>query len=463
MAGYALPQFQFPGNATLDFSPITQGLNVLGKTWEHNRKTDQFKNALAQAQGVVDPRLMALAEAQGYEHGPNALMQAYAQQEQRKMQAAAQAEAVRQHNSTIALQQQQLRLAQQAEARNAARNPYEIDQLKANAEAARSAANTADVKSRFIQNMPGFGAPSVPPPSNGAIPLPKAPPGAAPLGMPGEPSPLPVSPMRFGGATPSDPAMPQSPAAAGQISPAEAERLAIGTGVLGMAPASKVYGDIAERGRAEATEFSKETGKKWADRAEKIYEGANIASQRLNTIEMMESIVTDPNVYQGIGGERVLQLKSAAASLGLKVDGVGPGQLMQSISNQMALSLRNPSGGEGMPGALSDQDREFLKQSIPGLVNRPEGNTRILEYMRRVEIRKIEMSRLAEAYVQRNGKLDSGFAGVAREFAASNPLFPEARDLSKAQMPVMRSPADAAKLPKGTKFRLPDGTIRERL
>lgn len=85
MAGYALPQFQFPGNATLDFSPITQGLNVLGQTWTHNRKTDQFKNALAQAQGVVDPRLMALAEAQGYEQGPNALMQAYAQQEQRAL------------------------------------------------------------------------------------------------------------------------------------------------------------------------------------------------------------------------------------------------------------------------------------------------------------------------------------------------------------------------------------------
>lgn len=111
MAGYQLPQFQYPTNATLDFSPITQGLNVLGKTWEHNRKTDNFKNALAQAQGVVDPRLMALAEAQGYEQGPNALMQAYAQQEQRALMQ-------RHHDAQIAqskasLAHQQATLAEQ--------------------------------------------------------------------------------------------------------------------------------------------------------------------------------------------------------------------------------------------------------------------------------------------------------------------------------------------------------------
>ena len=191
MAGYQLPQFQYPTNATLDFSPITQGLNVLGKTWEHNRKTDDW-NALFQGKKIgdtineggwettaygpspvsqmgINPALANIARTMGYEQGPNALMQAYAQQEQRKMQAAAQAEAIRQHNSTIALQQQQLTLAKQAEGRNAQRMPYELDQLKAQSESARAAANKQAAIARIL------GETDVPDPNtlpNAAPPLP---------------------------------------------------------------------------------------------------------------------------------------------------------------------------------------------------------------------------------------------------------------------------------------------------
>lgn len=134
-----MPQYEAPRNA-LDFTPLNQGIAAVGDMWKDNRKKDQFANALAQAQGIVDPRLMGMAETLGPEHGPNALFQAYNAEQQRKMTAQQMAETRRMHDQTLALQQQ-------VENRNAALLPYQIASARAGA---ATAGIDAQIKQREL-------------------------------------------------------------------------------------------------------------------------------------------------------------------------------------------------------------------------------------------------------------------------------------------------------------------------
>lgn len=120
----------------------------------------------------------------------------------------------------------------------------------------------------------------------------------------------------------------------------------------------------------------------------------------------------------------VMQIGAIADSFGLKIDRhLGPEQAAEALSNELALKLRDPSGGAGMPGALSDQDRIYLKSMTPGLAKTPEGNALIIETGRKLAQRKMEIAQVAQEYYEKHGKLDVGLYKEVREFAKSHPLF----------------------------------------
>jgi hypothetical protein len=89
----------------------------------------------------------------------------------------------------------------------------------------------------------------------------------------------------------------------------------------------------------------------------------------------------------------------------------------------MALQLRNPSGGAGMPGALSDRDVQFLRAMVPGLAKTPEGNKLIIETARKLSQREIQVAQLARDYRKKKGQLDEGFYDQLKVFSDANPLF----------------------------------------
>ena len=134
-------------------------------------------------------------------------------------------------------------------------------------------------------------------------------------------------------------------------------------------------------------------------------------------------------------------IKATAKSLGIDLtalgvaDDVAPAQAARALSNQIALELRNPAGGAGMPGALSDKDREFLLQSIPGLENDPQAVSKMIEYRVKLAKREQEVAKKARAYRKKNGKFDEGFFDELSEWSAKNPLFPEAG--KDVQMPTL--------------------------
>ena len=107
------------------------------------------------------------------------------------------------------------------------------------------------------------------------------------------------------------------------------------------------------------------------------------------------------------------------------MEGSANTEAFRSLVNQFALELRNPHAGAGMPGALSDRDLAFLKESAPSLSRTQEGNLKLIDYMGRVQNRVLEVQKMAQEYKAQHGRLDDGWKRQLREYVTSNPLFKE--------------------------------------
>lgn len=159
-------------------------------------------------------------------------------------------------------------------------------------------------------------------------------------------------------------------------------------------------------------------GKQFAD----IQSAGASATNKINKVErlnvLLEGVQTGKLTPLGV------DVASTASSLGFKIDPkLGNKQAADALSKEMALELRNPSGGAGMPGALSNSDREFLMSITPGLTADPEARKLISESMVKLAKRDQEVAKLARDYRKRKGNLDEGFYDELAKFSDANPLF----------------------------------------
>ncbi len=172
---------------------------------------------------------------------------------------------------------------------------------------------------------------------------------------------------------------------------------------------------------AQEKEYDKARGKALAEQFGELQAGARKGFNEVATLNRMDQLLKQ--VSTGTLTPAMTTVKAIGDALGFKVEGVGPAQALDSLSNQMALQLRSTGEGGGMPGALSDKDRQFLVAMTPGLSKTPEGNNLIIETMRRLAQRKIEVARFAQEYESKHGRLDSGFELAIGEYVNSRPLF----------------------------------------
>lgn len=170
-------------------------------------------------------------------------------------------------------------------------------------------------------------------------------------------------------------------------------------------------------------EFSKKMGAHLAEAYSGILKSSRAAQGELGTLDRMEQALSNPAVYQGTAAEAVNGIKRMAESIGFDMEGVSDAEVIQSLGNKMALALRNPDSGMGMPGAMSDKDREFLVSSVPGLSKTPEGNLKLIGYMRKVAERKIMIAKMARAYRKDNSVLNEGFYDELESYSEANPMF----------------------------------------
>lgn len=164
-------------------------------------------------------------------------------------------------------------------------------------------------------------------------------------------------------------------------------------------------------------------GKGFGESFNEFMGDAKKARSELGTITRMSSLLR--NTPTGKLTPILTDLAGYAESLGLKVDPkLGEKEVIRSLSSQMALSARSTGEGAGMPGAMSDADRNFLVKMVPGLANSPRANEILLETMRRIAQRRIETARLAARYRQERGTFNSGdFLSYAEDYFKDKNMF----------------------------------------
>jgi len=136
-------------------------------------------------------------------------------------------------------------------------------------------------------------------------------------------------------------------------------------------------------------------------------------------------------------------IAAVADSFGITLDKrLGAKQAAEALTNEIALTLRNPAGGAGMPGALSDADREYLKSMTPGIGKTPEGNRLIIETAIKLAQRDQDVARMARAYRKKHGHMSEDFFDELDEWSRANPLFPKKQTAAPAS--VSAPPAAAA-------------------
>lgn len=202
-------------------------------------------------------------------------------------------------------------------------------------------------------------------------------------------------------------------------------------------------------------EFGKGLGKYQATQYTDILKAGDqtlFDDEKLNRLDQLLTNV-ETGKFKGTTTEIKKAAKSAGIdleSLGIK-DDVAPVEAARALSNEMALQLRSPAGGAGMPGAMSDSDRVFLTSMVPGIETTPEGRKLMVQTQKQLNQRKREIAKMARDYKTKNGGIDEGFDQQLNDYAQKNPMFHAVTD-----------DASFAQVPKGAYFLAPDGTVRQK-
>lgn len=184
----------------------------------------------------------------------------------------------------------------------------------------------------------------------------------------------------------------------------------------------------------QETEEAKSVGKFFGDAYATVQNAGFSAQSKVNRYNRLGQLLDGVNTGKFAGAG--LEVAKAANTLGFNIDpNMANKEAAQALSGEIALELRNPSGGAGMPGAMSDADRQFLVNMVPGLATTPDGRKLMLETGQKLAKRDMEVARIAREYRKRNGTIDEGFYDELSRYSESNPLFQQA---APAQTPGAR-------------------------
>lgn len=160
-----------------------------------------------------------------------------------------------------------------------------------------------------------------------------------------------------------------------------------------------------------------------------LQENSIKARNGLAQVNRLDNLLDEMNT--GKFTESTQNIKQIAKSIGIDLEGMGikddtaQAQAASALSKQLALALRDPSQGGGMPGAMSDADRQYLTKMTPSMENTPEGRKLMIEYAKRMYQRSIDTAKIANEYSRTPSfRTDpNGLYAKLQEFADANPLF----------------------------------------
>ena len=183
-------------------------------------------------------------------------------------------------------------------------------------------------------------------------------------------------------------------------------------------------------------EESKTVGKFFGESYADVQKAGMSAQGKVNRISRLSQLLdgVDTGKFAPLG----VEVAKGAKALGLNIDDkLSNKEAAIALSSEIALELRNPAGGAGMPGAMSDADRNFLSGMVPDIEKTPEGRKLIVETSRKMAQRDIAVAKMAREYRAKHGSINEGFYNELAAYADANPLFQSAAPVD------IRSKADA--------------------
>lgn len=157
---------------------------------------------------------------------------------------------------------------------------------------------------------------------------------------------------------------------------------------------------IAGAGEKKATE---KFGTGVGERADKRLTEAFGAKRMNNQLDRV-ALAISRGATTGLGQETILDIRNLAQTLGVQAGPeVKEQELIRTISNEMALRLRNPESGLGLTGNTSNKDLQFLKDSVVGLGRTPQGNVLIVEMLKKFNDIKVGLADEQARIVEKNG------------------------------------------------------------
>lgn len=172
----------------------------------------------------------------------------------------------------------------------------------------------------------------------------------------------------------------------------------------------KDYGLLKEIDLVKKTfevKTSEDIVKKIGERAERLSSSA----QRQSSFNQMSRLL-DTGLKTGSLAGLSKSFKGVLSSvLGVEIEGLAEAEALEAISNKLALEVRNPASGMGLPGATSNRDLDFLIASIPGLRKSVKGNRLMIALAKEQHKMRQALDREQARIIKENG----GFAPLDLE------------------------------------------------
>jgi hypothetical protein len=186
-------------------------------------------------------------------------------------------------------------------------------------------------------------------------------------------------------------------------------------------------------------------GKELVDQRKKYQQDAVNAVSNNKDLDALSGALANPNVPQGPWGSTRVTLMKAANMLGIdNAKDLADADVANAVGQKLALKLRNPADGAGMPGNFSDQDRNFLMAMTPGVNMTPEANKRLIELSRAANDRAIALDAMRRDYEREHGRLDTGFEQKVADWDKKNTFMSSYARQEAQGGPAMTSSAATA-------------------
>jgi hypothetical protein len=142
-----------------------------------------------------------------------------------------------------------------------------------------------------------------------------------------------------------------------------------------------------------------------------IRDGLGKTREAVKQLEQIDDIFS--KTYTGPGGE-ALNAFRRIASVFFPGDDFLEGKVTAAdaavaLGNKLTLQMRNTGEGAGMPGQMSDKDRDFLARMVPNLSMTPGGRKILIKVYKKMRDLYEERFERASAYKAKHRSLDAGF------------------------------------------------------